>query len=173
MERKIFNEESLRKRKMEKMKKANLVIIDKMVDKFLKLSQTEAESSVSWDGENEAVRVQLETADPGVLIGYHGRNLSSLQLILGVMVSQKIGQRVRVIVNVGDYREKREEVLQKMALSAAQKVHFSGEPVALDSLTAQERRIIHLVLSENSEVETSSEGEGRERRLVIKPRQGA
>lgn len=149
----------------------DLKIIKAIVERLLSFLKLEATIDVLEDKENEAVRVQIETSQPGILIGYHGETLAALQLILGIMVNQKIDKWIKIIVNVGDYRQKREEVLKRMALSAAQRVHFSGEPVVLLSLSAFERRIIHLALADHLEVETSSEGEGKERRLVIRPRQ--
>ena len=76
----------------------------------------------------------------------------------------------RIVVDVGDWREKREEQLRRMALSAAQRVKFSKESVAMSYLNSAERRIIHIALAENPDVETRSEGEKRERRLVIEPK---
>lgn len=141
-----------------------------ITEELLKLLLLEAKVEVSEDKENKAISVAIETEEPGILIGYHGETLSSLQLMLGIMVSKKINEWVRVVVNVGDYREKREEVLKRMALSAAQKAKFSQEPVTLPPLSGNERRIIHLVLTDNPDVTTESEGEGEERRVVVKPR---
>ena len=139
-------------------------------EELLKLIGLEAKIQVAEDKENEAINVEIETPEPGILIGYHGETLSSLQLILGIMVSQKLGKWLRVLINVGDYRQKREEVLKNMALSAAQKAKFSNEPVVLPPLSGGERRIIHLVLADNPDVTSESEGEGQDRRIVIKPR---
>lgn len=141
-----------------------------ITEELLKLLLLEAKVEVSEDQENKAINVAIDTEEPGILIGYHGETLSSLQLMLGIMVSKKINEWVRVVVNVGDYREKREEVLKRMALSAAQKAKFSQEPVTLPPLSGNERRIIHLALTDNPDVITESEGEGEERRVVVKPK---
>jgi len=141
-----------------------------ITEQLLKLLLLEAKVEVKEDKENNAINVAIETEEPGILIGYHGETLSSLQLMLGIMVSKKINEWVRVVVNVGDYREKREEVLKRMALSAAQKAKFSQEAVTLPPLSGNERRIIHLVLTDNPDVITESEGEGEERRVVVKPK---
>lgn len=141
-----------------------------ITEELLKLMQVSAQVEVSQDKENEALNINLQTEEPGILIGYHGETLSSLQLILGIMISKKLNEWVRVAVNIGDYREKREEVLKRMALSAAQKAKFSQSPVTLPPLSGSERRIIHLALSDNPDVVTESEGEGQDRRVVVKPR---
>lgn len=141
-----------------------------VTEELLKLLLLEAKVEVSEDVENKAINVAIETEEPGILIGYHGETLSSLQLMLGIMVSKKINEWIRVVINVGDYREKREEVLKRMALSAAQKAKFSQESVTLPPLSGNERRMIHLVLTDNPDVTTESEGEGDERRVVVKPK---
>ena len=121
-------------------------------------------------GEEETTVVQLETDNPGLLIGYHGETLSAFQLILAKIVYRRSGEWQRIVVNVGDYRERRQESLERMALSAAQKVKFSGEKYTFLPMSPAERRIIHLALVDHSDVTTESIGEGRERRVVVKPK---
>jgi spoIIIJ-associated protein len=75
-----------------------------------------------------------------------------------------------VYVNVGDYREKREEALMHMAQHAAERALAIRRPVELASLSASERRIIHLTLSGDERVETESVGEGLDRKLIVKPK---
>jgi len=146
-----------------------LKIVKKIAAKMLKLLKVEAKLDVSEDKENQAIMVQIETEDSGVLIGLHGETLASFQLLLSIIASREMGEWGRIIVNVGDYRQKREEVLRHMGLNAAQKVRFSGESVCLPGLSASDRRVIHLVLSEYNDVAAESEGEGKDRHLVIKP----
>ena len=121
--------------------------------------------------ETEAYRVRIETEETGLLIGHHGKTLESVQLIVGIIVSKKIGQWVRVYVNVGDYREKREETLMHMAQRAADRALALGRPVELSRLSPSERRIIHLTLSGDERVETESMGEGDDRMLLVKPKE--
>ena len=143
----------------------------KSVEELLKLLDFEAVVEISEDKENQIIKIKCETEEPGVLIGHHGETLSALQLVLGIMVNKKLGgEWKRIVVDVGDYREKREETLRRMALTSAQKAYFSGEPVVFSFLSPWERRTIHLALKDDSRVETCSEGEGEERKLVIKPR---
>lgn len=149
------------------MGKDIIKIVETTTKKLLKHLGVEAKTKVGQDKEG-VVHVQLETEEPGILIGYHGETLSSFQLILAMMVYRQTGEWVRILVNVGDYRERRRESLERMALSAAQKVKFSGEEYALPSMTPAERRIIHLTLADDPEITTESEGEGRNRRVVIK-----
>jgi spoIIIJ-associated protein len=119
---------------------------------------------------DDAFYVQLETDQPGVLIGYHGETLAAIQLMIGMIAYRKLDEWVRVLVNVGDYQERRQEALGKMAASVAQKVKFSHQPQALPPMTSAERRIIHIALANDPGVETVSEGEDKERRVVVKPK---
>ena len=147
-----------------------LKIIEQTAKELLDLLEiTEAKISLKED-EAGVFHLLIETKDSGVLIGFHGETIYSLQLIIGLIVYKKIGQWQRIVVDVGDWRRKREEQLKRMALSAAQKVKFSKESVVIPYLNSNERRIIHLLLSDNPEVNTRSEGEGRERKLIVEPK---
>ena len=121
--------------------------------------------------EEGAIMIQLTTDEPGILIGYHGQAIQAVQLLLALMGFRKLGEWTRVLVNIGDYREKREESLTNMAKSLAQKVKFSGASQSLPPMSSAERRIIHLALAEDTEVETISEDEGRDRHVVVKIKQ--
>lgn len=127
------------------------------------------EVSVDID-ETEAYRVHIETEETGLLIGFHGRTLESFQIILGLLVSKALESWVRVYVNVGDYREKREESLMLMAQQAAERALSQQRPIELSHLSASERRVVHLTLSGDERVETESVGEGSQRMLLVKPK---
>ncbi len=145
-------------------------IVEKEVKKLLDLMKVKAGLEVGEDKENEAIAVQLTTEEPGILIGFHGETLAAFQLILSLIVNKKFDQWTRILVNINDYRQKREESLRMVALNAAQKVKFSDEAVVLTNLSPAERRIVHLTLTDHPDVESVSEGQGNERRLVIKPK---
>ncbi len=134
------------------------------------LQKLNIEATVVVSEKDGAMWVAVETEDRGVLIGYHGRSLEAFQIILGQLVFKKLGTWVRIVVSVGDYRERREEQLKEMAKSAIERVLATGEAVVLSYLTPAERRLIHLELQENPQVTSESEGIGRERKLVVKLR---
>ncbi|MDZ7586947.1 MAG: KH domain-containing protein [Patescibacteria group bacterium] len=121
------------------------------------------------DGNNQ-LNLKLSESDTGILIGYHGDTISALQLIINLLIYKQEGQWTRLVVNIGDYRQKRAESLEKMALDSAQQVKFSGQPMALFNLNPFERRLIHEFLAEDPQVTTESEGEARNRHLIIKPK---
>lgn len=150
---------------MDKKIKAIKTIIQELLEHL----EVKATTSVS-KGEEDTVVVQLETDQPGVLIGYHGETLAAIQLIVSMIAYRKFSEWTRVLVNVGDYRERRKEVLERMALAVAERAKFSGQSQALPPMSAFERRIIHLALTGDSELGTASEGEGRDRHVVIKPK---
>lgn len=158
-------EESIMPKKKEKPES----IVEKIIKELLDHLETKAQIKVSQDQEG-AVHVYLETEEPGVLIGYHGQTLASIQLLTAMMVYRQQGEWVRVVVDVNDYRERREEALRRIALATAQKAKFSGESQALPPMSSAERRIVHLALADDPEVETVSEGEDWQRRVVVKPK---
>ncbi len=140
-----------------------------LTQELLEKLEIGADVSVDID-ETNAYRVHIETEETGLLIRYHGKTLDSFQILLGILVSKTIGAWVKTYVNVGDYRQKREETLMLMAQRAAEKALSLGRPVELPHLSAAERRIIHLTLTGDDRVETESKGEGSQRVLYVKPK---
>lgn len=103
----------------------------------------------------------------GALIGRKGERLSALQHLLNLMLSRRMGSWTRVLVDVEDYRGRRERQLQEIAHRAAEKVVESGAMLQLEPMPALERRWIHLALKSNSRISTQSIGEEPQRRVVI------
>lgn len=133
------------------------------------LHELQANANVAVDkDEADAYRVNIETEETGLLIGYHGRTLESLQIYLSLLVGKRLGKWEKVYVNVGDYREKREEALMLMAQRAAERVLATGRQVELSRLSPSERRIVHLTLSGDDRIMTESTGEGASRTLIVK-----
>ena len=143
--------------------------VQRLAEDLLKRLEVVGTVTVDID-ETEAYRVHIETEEPGLLIGFHGKTLESFQIILGIIVSKELNAWVKVYVNVGDYREKREEALMLMAQHAAERALTMNRPVELANLSASERRVIHLTLSGDDRVETESEGDGSRRTLLVKPK---
>lgn len=150
--------------------KKNIETLKKLSEELLLLMSVDgAKLEVDYDKENEAYVVNIEAEDEtGLLIGKKGETLASLQLILGVLLKQKVGEWSRVVVNVGDYREKEESYLRNLAQATAERAKETGQPQSLYNLKPWQRRVVHMALSEDSEVLTESMGEGEERYLVVK-----
>jgi spoIIIJ-associated protein len=106
----------------------------------------------------------------GILIGRHGDTLAALQFLLGLLVSRQAGRRVRVIVDIEGYRERRAKLLRDMAFRAAERAQRYRQPIFLDPMIPSERRIVHLALADHTYVGTHSIGEGDSRRVVVSPK---
>jgi len=143
--------------------------LQKLADELLDLMATKAKVEASYDKDNEAFIVNIDAGDEaGLLIGKKGETLLGIQTILGFLLKQNTGEWNRLLVNVGDYREKEESHLKDLAASTAQRAKETGEPQNLYNLKPWQRRVIHLTLSEDKSITTESEGEGEERYLIIK-----
>ena len=153
---------------------AKVNIVKKTEDftaKLLKLIGVEAELEVYEDKENDAIKVDVKSeSEVGLLIGKRGDTLFSIQSIIGLYLKQITDEWVRVIVNVGDWREKEEQYLKNLAETTATRAKDTGKDQELYNLNPSQRRIVHMVLSEIEEVETESQGEGKERYLVVRPK---
>ena len=154
---------------MTKIKKPVSVVKEtkKIIEKLIDLLEVEAKVEV--ESSEEAISVNLISAETANLIGYHGETLNALQSLANLMLWRKAGEWTSVVVDIDGYRDKRKDSLEKMAQNVAQKVKFSGQPQALPPMSAFERRLVHLALSEDAKVETASEGEA-ERRVVVRPK---
>ncbi len=126
-----------------------------------------------YDKEADLYQILIETQTPGPIIGFHGETLSSLQLLVGQHLHAKIGEWLNLSINVNDYRQRRETSLKSLADSAVNQVLSTNTPHQLPPMPSSERRIIHLYLSENPNVATESVGLGKNRYLVISPKNPA
>ncbi len=149
------------------MDKKTLALIEKILKELLEKLDISAEIEIIPDQEEESILVNLVSDDNALLVGYHGKNLSAIQIILGLMVYKKTGQWYHLVVDVDNYREKRRSQVEEMARRALDQARATGQSIAIANLGAQERRQIHLLFKDNPDVETHSEGEGRNRQLII------
>jgi spoIIIJ-associated protein len=120
------------------------------------------------DGEENQALVEITVKDPAGLIGFRGRNLASIQLVLSLIIRSQIGEGIRVLLDVNNYRSEQKVRLENMTKSLAEKVLETGKDVVMASMSSYERRICHMVLAEMEGVTGESEGEGEERHIVIK-----
>ncbi len=118
----------------------------------------------------EKVYVELESSkNSGLIIGRKGKTLEALQFMVNLMVNHKTGSDKKIILDIEDYREKREKALKKMSRDIAHKVSRSGKPWTLEPMNPFERRLIHLALQNDNRVTTKSEGQGIYRKIKIMP----
>ena len=109
--------------------------------------------------------------DAGKIIGRGGRTLAALEYLTNAVVNKDESvPHVRVSVDVGGYKERRDERLRGVALKAAVRARKTGFAVELEPMSAAERRVVHMTLADDTAVESESSGEGKNRRVVVKPR---
>lgn len=125
----------------------------------------DAEISVTEDEEN--IVVDINGDDIGIIIGRRGETMDSLQYLTSLVVNKGYQDYKRVILNIENYRQKREETLVKLANRLAEKVVKYKKPVTLEPMNPYERRIIHSSLQGHKYVETYSTGEEPKRKVVI------
>lgn len=135
-------------------------ILDKMA--FLAIAEAKEE------GEGSVLSIKGE--DLGRIIGKEGGTLRALEILVGSMMSRVYDERVRISIDAGGYREKREKALMRLASEVAEEVEKTGQEKALPALDARDRRTIHMHIKENPKVTSYSQGEGKDRRLIIAPR---
>ena len=139
-----------------------------LLDRVLEACGLEGAVQVTED--EEAIRAEVDGDNLGLLIGRHGQTIDALEhLAFRVAFPAADAQRKRVVVDAAGYRERRGEVLQRQADRAVAEALESGQAVALDAMAASERRLVHEYLRDRHDVETYSEGEEPQRRLVIAP----
>ena len=154
----------------EEVKDIDLKEYSKKVDSFMKdfinnLPTKDLKYSIKEDG--NAIKVDIDGDDTGYLIGYRGEVLNSIQTVLTNVVTRTSKEKVRVLVNIGGYREKREKDLQNLAEKIASTVIRTRKDITLEPMPAYERKIIHTRLQENSKIKTYSVGEEPYRKIVV------
>lgn len=118
----------------------------------------------------DGLQADVHGGEPGKIIGRGGRTLSALEYLTTAVVNKdENAPHVRVSVDVGGYKQRRDERLRGVALKAAARARKTGFAVELEPMSAAERRVIHMTLADEPEVESESSGEGRDRRVVVKP----
>lgn len=141
--------------------------VEQLIEKVFSL--LEIEGTFTLGEQEDILDVMMETKDTGIVIGYHGEVLESLQLILSLAIAKKLGRFVRVSIEVDGYKKNRTEYLHNLAMQVKEKALAENKEQVLSSLKSWERRIIHLYLQNDEQVTSESEGEGKDRVLVIKP----
>ncbi len=111
----------------------------------------------------------LDGEDLGLFIGRHGQTIDAVQHLAQRVVHARTGEMRRVVIDAEGYRARRQELLERQADQAAEDAISNDRPVALDAMTASERRLVHEYLRERGGVDTHSEGEEPDRHLVVSP----
>lgn len=112
----------------------------------------------------------IQGKDLGILIGRRGDTLDALQFLLNLVINRKGSSKIKAIIDIENYRAKREETLIHLSRKLAEKAKRTGQKVILEPMNPQERRIIHMTLQEDEAINTYSEGEEPYRKVVIVPK---
>jgi spoIIIJ-associated protein len=127
-------------------------------------------AQVEGRAEGETIYLNIKGDGSGLLIGRHGQTLDAIQYIVGRIVGKQLGEKRMVVVDTERYRERRRENLEQVSRRMAEKAKSTGRAVSLQPMSASDRRIVHLALKHDREIETRSEGEGGMRSIRIIPR---
>lgn len=115
------------------------------------------------------IKVNMICDNNAILIGKNGRTMSSLQVLIRQAVQTKCEQRINIILDASDYKEKQQRNIERLAIRLAKDVRKTGVEVKMDSMNSFERRLVHNKLADFKGVTTISEGEEPNRCVVIKP----
>ena len=152
---------------------SNLPTLSKLIlDNLLRNMRVQASSSIrsSEVEEDGTVELEINGDDSGLLIGRRGETLQALQYVTNLLVGRRA--EGRVVLDVEGYRERRYAALRTLAARVAERVASTGQSVTLEPMAANERRVIHLALSENPRVVTESTGVGEGRKITVSPASG-
>ena len=133
------------------------------------LDALDLDADVEVETAGEEIDVRIEGEDLGAFIGRHGSTIDAVQHLAYKIAGGGKAAGPRVNIDAAGYRDKRRDILQRQADEAAERVKATGEPVALDAMSAIERKVVHEHLKERGGVETYSEGQEPGRHLVVAP----
>ncbi len=133
------------------------------------LDETDTDATIEVSEDEDSVLAELHGDDVGLLIGHHGQTLDAIQHLAYRIAFRGAPERKRVVVDAAGYRERRAVALRAAADQAAEAAIHDGRPIALEAMSAVERKVVHEHLKSRHDVETYSEGQEPARRLVVAP----
>jgi len=143
--------------------------LERFIEKLLQFMNIAG--SIRVEEDDEKLEAEISGNDVGTLIGRRGKTLSDLQYLLNVVMRRQFsGLNKMVVLDVENYRSRREKTLTQLAKNVARKVMQEGQEQELEPMTPQERRIIHLALHDLPDIITYSDGEEPQRKVIIAPR---
>ena len=161
-----------------KGKKVEIEVIEKReIIKYIKeyiikiLKSMGFTTNVEIKNKDEVPKYIIFSDNDALIIGKNGKNLKALSILVSQHISNEIGTTFKSVIDVNEYKEKREKSLERLAKKIAREVATTKVEAKLDSMNSYERRIIHNVLTNNKKVYTESEGEEPNRYVVIKQKE--
>lgn len=144
-----------------------LAVAQETLTKIISLMSMDTKISAKKRGED--IFLNIEGDNTGILIGHKGKTLEALEFIVNKAVNRAAEKRVRVIVDTENYRQRKEESLRRVALKMGEQAKRTKKTVTIPSANPHDRRIIHLALKGDSQLQTRSEGEGLYKKVHIIP----
>lgn len=147
----------------------DISIAKERVEEFLKEWLQKVDNTLEYTIKEEdyTIYVDINGNTAGTLIGYRGETLNSMQTILSTIANRGFNNKIRLILDIENYRQKREKTLEELAEKVSKTVLKTEKSITLEPMSAYERKIIHSKLQDNNKIETHSIGEGDNRRVVI------
>jgi len=136
--------------------------IQEVID-YLKIK---AEITVAEDG--EGFKAEISSDESSLIIGVRGQNLYSLEHLIRVLASKRLGEHVYINLDISGYKERRNKRLEEIVTLTIEKVKKSKKPIELESMSASERKLVHTLCQSIEGIISESAGEGMSRRVVIK-----
>jgi len=144
-------------------------IIKNKINEILGYIGITPELSVKQNEDNLYL-VDISGNDLSFLIGYRGESLDAFQNLVNQMLFKQLNEWVQVVLDINGYKNQKQGKIEQIAKRFIDKVRFLGYEVELPPMEAYERRYVHMLLSQYDDVESESRGEGRDRRVVIRPK---
>lgn len=143
-----------------------ITYIKETLNQITKLMSVDSNLEVRRRDNN--ISITIFSDNNSILIGKNGKNIAALQLIIRQIVNSKLKENISIILDVGNYKEKRVKNIEYLAKKLAREAHKTKTEITMDSMNSYERRIIHSVLADDKYVYTESIGEEPNRKVVIK-----
>ncbi|MCD6265127.1 MAG: protein jag [Deltaproteobacteria bacterium] len=148
-------------------KDSDIALAQEILTKIISLISPDAKISV--EKKVDDIVLNIGGNNPGILIGPKGKTLEALEFIINKAVNKASEKRVRIIVDVENYRQRRQEFLERLAFRMGEKAKKTRKPVRIDPMSPHDRRIVHLTLKGDCQLQTKSNGEGFFKSVFIIP----
>lgn len=143
--------------------------VQSFLNKVFGAMNLEVNLEMEYNDVDDVISVELSGSEMGLLIGKRGQTLDSIQYLTSLVLNKSTDKYIKVKVDTENYRSRREETIEGLARNVASKVKKTRKPSYLEAMNPYERRIIHSYLQSDKMVETHSEGEEPNRKVVIEP----
>ena len=145
----------------------NIALAQEILEKIVSLISPDTKISASKKADD--IILNIEGNNPGILIGPKGKTLEALEFIINKAVNKTSDKKVRVIVDAENYRQRREEFLERLAFRTGEKAKKTRKTVTIDPISPHDRRIVHLALKGDPQLQTKSNGEGFLKSVLVIP----